>query len=90
MPRRAGVCPCVGCLTRTAGSRLAEAGHSVGFRFLELVIAREKPGKRDVKVLQVLQTVSSTMWKAMFGKAADALEKSRDNDDECSILHTAH
>ena len=34
----------------------------------------------------MLQFVSATVWKGLFGKAADALEKSRENDDECSYL----
>jgi len=30
-----------------------------------------------------LQFVSSTVWKSLFGKAADSLERSTENEDEC-------
>lgn len=63
--------------------RLEEAGRGVGFRFLELIAAKEKAGRRETKLLGVLQFLSSVCWKAMFGKNADALEKSMEKADEC-------
>jgi hypothetical protein len=49
----------------------------------ELVFWREKSGKREVKLLQILMFIHSTVWKSVFGKVADSLERSTDNDDEC-------
>ena len=36
--------------------------------------------------MSILQFVSSTVWKALFGKAADSLERSIDNADEYMIV----
>jgi hypothetical protein len=63
--------------------RLGELGYRVGIRMAELVFWREKSGKREVKLLQILMFIHSTVWKSVFGKVADSLERSTDNDDEC-------
>ena len=70
----------------TGARRLTDAGHSIGYRFLETVFFKERPAKRETKLLGMLQFVSSVAWKALFGKGADALEKSRENDDECACV----
>ncbi|KAI8615648.1 NO signaling/Golgi transport ligand-binding domain-containing protein [Chytriomyces sp. MP71] len=62
--------------------RLANFGYRVGIRELELTLLREKNAKRETRVLQMLIFVNSTLWKSLFGKAADSLQKSNDNDDE--------
>ena len=36
--------------------------------------------------MSVLQFVSSTVWKSLFGKAADSLERSIDHADEFMIV----
>lgn len=61
-------------------------GYRVGQRLLELIVCREKNSKRETRILGILQFVHSNVWKALFGKQADSLEKSRDNDDECISL----
>ena len=33
------------------------------------------------------QFVSSTVWKALFNKVADSLERSTENEDECAYRH---
>lgn len=58
-------------------------GYRVGQRVLELIVWREKNSRRETRVLGILQFIHTTVWKTLFGKAADALEKSRDADDEC-------
>ncbi|KAJ1554305.1 TRAPP subunit trs31 [Nowakowskiella sp. JEL0078] len=65
--------------------RLSEFGYRVGFRALELNWWRERPGKRENKVLQILYFIHSNMWKSLFGKQADSLEKSAENEDEYMI-----
>jgi hypothetical protein len=52
---------------------------------LELVNYREKNTKRETKILYILQFINSTVWKALFGKSADSLEKSTDSQDEYMI-----
>ena len=51
-------------------------GYAVGIRVLELVTFREKMNKRETKVVNVLSYIHSTVWKYLFGKTADSLEKS--------------
>ncbi|KAI9189165.1 Trafficking protein particle complex subunit 31 [Blastocladiella emersonii ATCC 22665] len=61
-------------------------GYRVGQRFLELLVARDKGGaKREIRLLQVLLYINTNVWKALFGKSADTLEKSSENDDEYMI-----
>lgn len=36
-------------------------------------------------MINVLYFIHSTVWKALFGKQADSLEKSTENEDECKI-----
>jgi hypothetical protein len=38
--------------------------------------------------LGVLQFIHTVIWKTLFGKPADSLEKSREHDDECIPPHT--
>jgi len=59
-------------------------GYRVGQRVLELIVWREKNSRRETRILGILQFIHTTVWKTLFGKAADALEKSREADDECS------
>ncbi|KAK9475123.1 NO signaling/Golgi transport ligand-binding domain-containing protein [Dipodascopsis tothii] len=67
--------------------RLSDYGYHVGQRVLELTVVREaKLAKREIRILGLLQLVHTTVWKAIFGKFADALEKSRDQEDEYMIV----
>ncbi|KAF7727002.1 TRAPP subunit trs31 [Apophysomyces ossiformis] len=65
--------------------KLNEFGYRVGVRILELLIWREKVAKRETRVLGVLYFIHSVVWKALFGKQADSLEKSTENEDEYMI-----
>ena len=38
-------------------------------------------------MLQMLYLINTNVWKGLFGKAADSLEKSNDHDDECNCFH---
>ena len=53
----------------------------MGVRLLDLIVLREKSYKRDVKLLNILMFIKSTVWKSLFNKEADKLERS--NDDPC-------
>jgi hypothetical protein len=61
-------------------AKLADMGHQVGTRILDLLVLRERGFKRETKLLQILIFVKSTLWKNLFGKEADKLEHA--NDDE--------
>ncbi|KAK9468830.1 NO signaling/Golgi transport ligand-binding domain-containing protein [Lipomyces arxii] len=68
-------------------SKLSEYGYHVGQRVLELTAIREiKNSKREIRVLGLLQFININIWKAIFGKPADALEKSKDQEDEYMII----
>lgn len=65
--------------------RLNDFGYRVGWRMHELIVWREKNPKREIRLLGVLYFVHTNVWKALFGKAADGLEKSTENEDEYMI-----
>lgn len=69
-------------------NRLNGLGYQIGQRYLELVKLREgmKYGKREVKVIEMLQFIHGPFWKAVFGKTANELEKSQDVNDEYMII----
>jgi len=52
----------------------------------ELLVWRNDPTKnpkREIKLIQVLMFIHTQVWKAVFGKPADALERGLEKDDEC-------
>lgn len=65
----------------------------MGMKLLELYYWRtegsSRAPKREVRFLAALSTMGSTMWKAIFGKPADAIEKSVTKDDECKPFITS-
>ncbi|XP_045467580.1 trafficking protein particle complex subunit 5 [Harmonia axyridis] len=61
-------------------NRLHKLGSRVGVKLIDLYFVRERGGKRETKLLNILLFIKSTMWKSLFGKEADKLEHS--NDDE--------
>eukprot|EP01028_Stygiella_incarcerata_P001334 TRINITY_DN1223_c0_g1_i2.p1 TRINITY_DN1223_c0_g1~~TRINITY_DN1223_c0_g1_i2.p1 ORF type:complete len:187 (+),score=51.26 TRINITY_DN1223_c0_g1_i2:108-668(+) len=64
---------------------LSKTGYLVGVRLLELLTIREKGGKRETKLIGILQFIHGTLWKYLFGKNADGIEKSTENEDEYMI-----
>jgi trafficking protein particle complex subunit 5 len=84
--------------------RLEGNGYSVGLKVLELSayrIGNNMTGvgrsssssapdyKREIKLMNVLQFISTTVWKSLFGKVADSLERSIDHADEFMIVDYA-
>eukprot|EP00041_Stephanoeca_diplocostata_P007874 m.113289 g.113289 ORF g.113289 m.113289 type:complete len:187 (-) comp17072_c0_seq3:275-835(-) len=65
--------------------KLADIGKRVGDRVLELLVLRERNAKRETKINGILLFVHTTVWKALFGKPADLLEKDGDLDDTYMI-----
>ena len=66
--------------------RLEDAGVGIGRRVLELACLREKSSKRETRMLGILQFVTTTVWKTLFGAAADSLEKSMEEEDQFMIV----
>lgn len=68
-------------------NRLNGLGYQIGQRYLELSKLREGPkyGKREIKIIGILQYIHGPFWRAVFGKPANDLEKSQDVHDEYMI-----
>jgi len=66
--------------------RLEGTGYGVGLRVLELLAFRSRDYKRETKLMNLLQFVSTQVWKSLFSKAADSLERSIDHADEFMIV----
>ena len=66
-------------------ARLEASGRDVGARLGEALAARERPGKRETRLITMLQFVSGPCWRVLFGRAADSLERSTENEDEYLI-----
>jgi hypothetical protein len=69
--------------------KLEATGYGVGLRVLELLTFRTKDYTRETSLMNMLQFVSTTAWKSLFGKAADSLERSIDHADEYMIVDYA-
>jgi len=65
--------------------RLEELGQGVGSRILELACLREKPGRRETRMIGILQFIHTTVWTVLFDKAADELQRSTESEDEYMI-----
>lgn len=66
--------------------KLSDHGYRIGQRCLELYTYRDiKNRKRETRLLGILQWVYTILWKNLFGKTADSLEKSREANDEYMI-----
>ncbi|TFK76673.1 TRAPP I complex [Pluteus cervinus] len=70
--------------------RLNTLGYRVGTRVLELLFWRtestSKAPKREIKLVPALMVIHTQVWKAIFSKPADAIEKSVENADEYMII----
>ena len=94
---------CIGTVLRTLSvvalgdlRRLNVLGYRIGIRVLELLTWRtegaSKAPKREIRFIAALMSIHTQVWKAVFGKPADAIEKSVEHEDECefvfSIIYT--
>ena len=60
--------------------KLHDLGWQVGARIIDLIFVRDRTAKRELKLLNALLMVKTTLLKTLFGKEADKLEHA--NDDE--------
>ena len=65
--------------SRNLDDELEKLGESIGPRLLELMTFREKTLKHEIKHVEMLKYIHSTIWKNLFGKTADSLEKAKDS-----------
>ena len=76
-------------------NRLNVQGYALGIKLLDLVLYRSNipfastssaaANLRPTHILPLLQFISTTLWKHLFGRPADALERSQDSKDEYMI-----
>lgn len=72
--------------------RLNTLGYRIGTRYLELLSWRteslSKAPKREIRFLPAIMMIHTQLWRALFGKPADAIERSVENNDECKKIIT--
>ena len=61
-----------------ASRRLNTQGHPIGLKLLDLLLYREAPRTqtRPLHIIALLQFITTVLWKHLFSRPADALEKS--------------
>jgi len=51
-----------------------------------LISSRDRPGnKRDTTIVNVLQFITSTCWRSIYGKETNSLQRSTQNENEYFI-----
>ncbi|ODV95777.1 hypothetical protein PACTADRAFT_30423, partial [Pachysolen tannophilus NRRL Y-2460] len=77
--------------------KLNNLGYSIGIKYLELINLRENyinnlnsnknyvNGRREIRIIELLQFIHTKVWKSLFGKIANNLEKSSDKLNEYMI-----
>jgi trafficking protein particle complex subunit 5 len=68
--------------------RLEEVGYGVGIRLLEILCYRERGSRREIRLLEILKFIHSTLWRYLFGRQAKDLEQSNTAPDEYMISDT--
>lgn len=66
-------------LTRVGTRRLNNQGYPIGVRLLDLLLSRSSnplASIRPTRVLPLLQFIAQTLYRHLFGRPADALERS--------------
>ncbi len=71
--------------SRNLNEELEKLCETMGPRILELFVFREKSLKHEIKHVEMLKYIHSTIWKGLFGKTADSLEKAKDSETEYMI-----
>ena len=70
-------------------ANLEKLGKDLGKRVLDALFHRDRLTKRELTEVGILQFISTTAWKALWGKSADSLERSTDREDEYMIVDSA-
>lgn len=66
--------------------RISDLGKEAGLRLFQLMYLREKGMKRETRIVTLLHWLQTIFWKELCGYAADSIERSTDNADECNTL----
>ena len=60
-------------------------GGHVGQRIVDVLFIRERNAKREIRLINVLVFIKSSVWKALFSKEADNLESATDDETTCKL-----
>lgn len=68
-------------------ARLTSSGYPIGVKLLDLLLYRQPPrtATRPTRLLDLLQFIHTTLWRALFSRSADNLELSTTNNNEYMI-----
>jgi trafficking protein particle complex subunit 5 len=66
--------------------KLSDIGFDMGHRMLELMVYRDKKYQRETKVEAMLHFINNVIWKNLFGKQADSLQKSSQKENQCMFF----
>jgi hypothetical protein len=75
----------------TTPSRLNTQGYPLGLKLLDLLLSRtptsssQPPITRPTKIITLLQFITTNLWRHLFNRPADALERSAENASEYMI-----
>jgi hypothetical protein len=63
-------------------NRLNTQGHPIGLKLLDLLLYREpaRTALRPLHIIALLQFITTTLWRHLFSRPADSLEKSANPD----------
>ena len=64
-------------------------GKDIGKRVFDALFHRDRLTKRELTEVGILKFISTTAWKALWGKEADSLERSNDREDEYMVVDSA-
>lgn len=68
-------------------SRLNRAGYPIGIKMLDLILYRSaRSASRPTRMLDLLQFIHGSLWRALFNRSADALEQSNSKKNEYMII----
>lgn len=68
-------------------SRLNKSGYPIGIKLLDLLLYRQpqRAATRPTRILDLLQFIHGTLWRALFNRNADALEQGTEKKNEYMI-----
>lgn len=69
--------------------KLSSLGYPIGEKILELCFCREKNFKRETKIAQMLLFIHNQVWKMLFNKPADGLQKSSEDEEEFRLIENS-
>jgi hypothetical protein len=61
-------------------------GYQIGFKYNELSTFRDRNSKRDLSIISMLQYITNVIWKGLFDKSPESLEKSNSDEAQCKFF----